>query len=208
METIETAVKSCITLILSNEHGAHWFEKKEFFAEIQDHTTFLKVINLNIVNASKNRRDIFINHYYTKYTSPKHPPSWMILESLTMGAISKLFQSLKRAQRKKIAKHFGVDEILLVSWLHILTYIRNLCAHHSRLWDRKLIIKPKVAKKFQQQLTDNRSFYAVTLIISVLQKNIGINNEWSYKLASLFNKYKEVIDLEKMGFPNDWNDFI
>ena len=32
------------------------------------------------------------------------------------------------------------------SWLHNLVYVRNICAHHARLWNRSLGIKPKIMK--------------------------------------------------------------
>ncbi|WP_349293799.1 Abi family protein [Marinobacter sp. M3C] len=36
---------------------------------------------------------------------------------------------------------------LLQSWLHTLTIVRNICAHHARLWNRELGIKPELPKK-------------------------------------------------------------
>jgi abortive infection bacteriophage resistance protein len=131
----------------------------------------------------------------------------MVLECLTMGNISKLFQSLEKEQRKKIAIHFGFDERLLMSWFHILTYVRNLCAHHSRLWDKKLIIKPKIAKKFQREMSDNNGIYVVAFIIDILLKEIGINLEWRNNLSSLLKRYGEIVNLEKMYFPKDWKEF-
>lgn len=208
IEAIEIAVKSCLTLTLSNEYGAHWFQRPELFGSQKDYRNFIEIVDSEVINKSKCSRDIFINHYYTKYTFPKYPPSWMVLECLTMGTISKLFQSLNREQRKKIAKHFGLDEIILVSWLHILTYIRNVCAHHSRLWDRKLTLKPKIAKVFKKEMANNLSFYVVAFITKVLIKRIGINLKWEGRLLALFNKHSSVIDLIKMGFPKNWEGFV
>lgn len=35
-----------------------------------------------------------------------------------------------------VAKACGLDGSVLGSWLHALSYVRNLAAHHPRLWNR------------------------------------------------------------------------
>ncbi|WP_338921411.1 Abi family protein [Pseudomonas silesiensis] len=40
--------------------------------------------------------------------------------------------------RKANATRFSLPFDVLASWLHTLTFIRNCCAHHSRLWPRTL----------------------------------------------------------------------
>lgn len=48
----------------------------------------------------------------------------------------------KDKDKKIIAEGFDLFAPLLESWLHTLTVIRNICAHHARLWNRELGIKP------------------------------------------------------------------
>ncbi len=46
---------------------------------------------------------------------------------------------IKRTDSHNISKDcFGIDEKILSSWIYTLVYIRNLCAHHSRIWNRTL----------------------------------------------------------------------
>ncbi len=51
------------------------------------------------------------------------------------------------ADRKAIARRLNLVAPLLESWLHTLTTIRNICAHHARLWNRELGIRPKLPEK-------------------------------------------------------------
>ena len=81
-------------------------------------------------------RDTFIDHYRRKYLDPKLPPIWMVAEIMSLGQLSKWMGNLKlRTDRSAIAKPYGLDESVLVSLAHHLTYVRNICAHHGRLWN-------------------------------------------------------------------------
>ncbi|WP_218118031.1 Abi family protein [Pelistega sp. MC2] len=48
-----------------------------------------------------------------------------------------------------MAKNLGLNAEILESWLKALNSIRNICAHHSRLWNRKLGIAIKIPQSSQ-----------------------------------------------------------
>ena len=69
---------------------------------------------------------------YNAYNTPATP-----LNNAHLAGF--LFGGLKRTDSNNISKDcFGIDEKILSSWIHTLVYIRNLCAHHSRIWNRTL----------------------------------------------------------------------
>jgi len=91
----------------------------------------------------KRSNEEFINHYFGKYGEPAFPPSWMTLEVVSMGTLSKLFSALDRinSSSRTIAKDLGLYKVeILKNWLHALSSLRNTCAHHSRLWNRRFTI--------------------------------------------------------------------
>jgi abortive infection bacteriophage resistance protein len=45
---------------------------------------------------------------------------------------------------KDVCDKFGLSHQMLSFWLHSISYIRNICAHHSRLWNRVCTIKPTI----------------------------------------------------------------
>ena len=108
----------------------------DVFADVQNH------IN-DQLNA--NKRAVFIEHYMNTYDNPPTPPSWMSVELLYFSELSKICQNLKsRKDRTDIAAAFGIaDETVFCSWLHTLNYLRNICAHHARLWNIELDVNPK-----------------------------------------------------------------
>ena len=93
-------------------------------------------------------------------------------------------------------------------WIHTLVYIRNLCAHHSRIWNRTLAIKPKVPNKLAEwKGISNSKIFCVFLIF---KKLIILPGEWeNFKnnLLQLLEEHND-IDMKRMGFPVDWKDRI
>ena len=94
----------------------------------------------------KRSREVFIGHYKKKYHGSKYFPIWIVTEVISFGALSQLFAGLRAYDQKEISKHFKAPHIVFKSWLHNLVYVRNICAHHARLWNRSLAIKPKIPK--------------------------------------------------------------
>ena len=94
-------------------------------------------------------REIFKKHYDGKYDNTLRPPAWMIFETTTFGTVSKFFSNLKAdlPARNEIVCFFGFKKSsakILVSWLQHLNLVRNICAHHSRLFSRSFVIKPMI----------------------------------------------------------------
>lgn len=135
VERIEVAVRAGISQTMSERHGAHWFMAAEHFVPRFRHDDFVERVKFDIGH-DKHRaaaRQTFIKHYYGKYDEPALPPSWMVFEVLSFGTISQAFKHLTRQNQKSIARLFQFDGSVLSSWLHALTYLRNLAAHHQRL---------------------------------------------------------------------------
>ncbi|WPP00446.1 Abi family protein [Pseudomonas sp. HR96] len=57
---------------------------------------------------------------------------------MTIGQLSRLFSDLHLHHRKTVAAKFGYNESVLVTWLKSLTILRNVCAHHGRLWNASI----------------------------------------------------------------------
>ena len=123
------------------------------------------------------RPEVFIKHYLDNYGSPSNPPAWMSFELLTMGDLSHLYKGLRnKADKKMIANFFEVHPTVFTSWLHTLTYVRNICAHHSRLWNKDLAIEPEkllkpvgpwLSKPFEN---NKRVFYFISVLRYMLKR--------------------------------------
>jgi abortive infection bacteriophage resistance protein len=209
VERIEVAIKAAISNVASVDYGSHWFLMKEPFKTSEASKKNKKTFNHDHwliqlkKDVEKNKSDIFIQHYMRHYDDPELPPSWMIFETLSLGTVSLLYKSLELGLQKKIAGLFSVPYRILESWLHTMSYLRNLCAHHSRIWNRTFTIKPKILNKYKNYVSENNMFFAQVFVIIRLLRIISQDSHWEERLERLLKEHPKV-DRSRMGFPENW----
>ena len=205
LEKIEIAVRTKMARIFSLAHGAFWIENASLFTNQTIYTATLDKIQEELDRSDEE----FILSFKSKYANP-FPPSFILLETTSFGALSRLYDILKPGKDKKdVAKSFGLPDKVFVSWLHSLVYIRNMCAHHARLWNRQVGIKPLYPKHTYNAWIDtngisNRRLYYVLSMIIYLLNTVNPKHTFKQKIENLFQKYPNV-DRMAMGFPNNWN---
>jgi abortive infection bacteriophage resistance protein len=205
IEKIEIALRSQITNEFSvASQNPFWYTEGKYFSDPVKHTSFLDGLSSYISRSN----DIFIKHFYNTYNNP-WPPVWVIFEILSMGQFSILYSiTATSLPRKAVADYFGVKETVLTTWLHTLVYVRNICAHHARLWNKDLRIPVKMPKKTANKWLSipnvtNRKVYIVLAIISYLLDTITPHHTFRQKVKDLLKKYPN-IDVTAMGFPKTW----
>ena len=131
------------------------------------------------------------------------------MEVTSFGSLSMLYKLLKPSlPKRKIANFYGVSDSVFESWLHSIVYVRNICAHHSRLWNKTLRIQPlfprKVSNTFISTPVRNDRLYYVLCIIQYLLLTVNPNTTFSARLKALLAEFPSV-DVRAMGFPKDWD---
>jgi abortive infection bacteriophage resistance protein len=119
------------------------------------------------------------------------------------GTISVAYMNLAHPKFGSVCGSYGLPHPVLISWLHSLNYIRNICAHHARLWNRDCRIKPLIARAYKSDLTPNERVYAQLVVMQILLARIAPGNHWALKLRDLLAEHP-AIPLISMGFPADW----
>jgi abortive infection bacteriophage resistance protein len=210
IERIEIAVRTVMTNELASKYGAHWYQNQDIFLPKFQHEHLIQTIKKETQYKAPDgtiqhkKREKFIKHYYDKYESPELPPIWMVAEVLPLGSWSMIFANLiDRENQKNICRHFGISYSVMESWLHSLAYLRNLCAHHSKLWNRSFTLKPMIANNYRQQLENNSRFSAQAAILKILLDVISPNSEWHNHLRYLVAQHS-IIDCRRMGFNDTW----
>lgn len=173
------------------------------FVNQKRHTAFLA----DAFDHLKRSKEDFIQQYYAAYDHPPHPPSWMVMECLSFGTLSQLYYNLKdRGCRKRVGDIFQQYSETLKSWMRALTFTRNICAHHARLWNRFFINTPK---NVDIPLTFNRDkspFLIQAYIMIKLMHAIAPGNHWKERLLLLFEEHDGLVPFSQMGFANDWRE--
>lgn len=199
IETIEISLRSILINKLSTEFGANWFEDPTLFKKEAIQKTILRTIQLETLEKKEKSHHTFIRHFYNNYDHTTLPPSWMVLEILSFGTLSYIFKHLATPAQKLVSQQYNIHYSVVASWMHSLTYTRNLCAHHSRLWNRSFTFRPIIEKTHKAQINDSSSFCAQDYVINRLLSKINTNNQWRNDLLSLFKKYP-FIDKKRMGY--------
>ncbi len=208
IEKIEIAFRTRIIYEYTLVHGSHWFKKKELFFN----ATFYERNLQKLKEEVKRSNETFIEHYFDNYDSPDLPPAWMTLEVISMGTLGKLFSNLKRdALKKKIAKSFGLKRSEhLENWMHALGDLRNICAHHGRVWNRRfptiLLLPYNTEYPFIEntQLNKNK-LYALICSINYIIRIIAPKSSYVAELKSLLENCP-MANCSDMGFPNKWEE--
>jgi abortive infection bacteriophage resistance protein len=201
LETIEVTFRACLTNAMSHKYGAHWYVQSDRYIGSYFFEHFIKIVDV----ICKKKEEAFLKHYFKKYNHPKYPPSWMIMECLPFGTLGQLLKNIRSiSDKKEICRIFEKQPVIIESWLDSLRYSRNICAHHSRLWNRWFVVAPKHAHD-DIIPCPKRSFCEQAHIIVRLLKAIGKTKslDWKSKLCNLFEKYSQ-IPIEQMGFNKDW----
>ena len=218
--------------------GSHWYLNESLFKSSYQHKRLLKEIEdkqskesndlqrdvkkierTSVSAEVKDRRierrvrENYARFYQHTYDSPKLMPGWAMVEELTLGSISHLYRGLaKDNDRKDIARRFDLPQEVLESWLHTLNFVRNCCAHHSRLWNRELSVQPKIPNGDNWQMPDRlepsqvqpkRRIYMVLLMLGHLMRQVSPDSQWHKKVKALVTLHPE-IPIFPMGLPDDW----
>lgn len=196
IERIEIALRTLIILELSALHRPFWYADKSLFHPKFDFNAHMSFVQERI-DKSKHKT-LFIQRFYEKYTAEKFPPSWMMMEILTFGEVIHIYKNLQRPYRKLVADRFKIDESILISWFSGLAIIRNICAHHERLWNKNL--RPPKSLKGLPIQQENPKVYNFILVVIKFLETISPHSDWKNEVNALLENYPS-IPKRSVGFP-------
>lgn len=185
IERIEVAFRAAIanTLACDKACGPHFYLDAIHFTKTEDHRVFLK----NVLGLRETA--LPLKHYYSNYNTPSLPPIWVVLEEMSIGPLSRLLEGLHLDHRKSIAACFTYDESVLITWLKSLTTLRNLCAHHSRLWNTSITSNaPKYANAIQTEFppqADRGRVFSRAVVVQALMRVIDPASDWKAQFRAV-----------------------
>lgn len=208
IERIEIALRTKMIYHLSLAYGTEWYLDSSLFPNKKYFSKFQTKIHDELSHSSEE----FIIKHYKKHPT-ENPESWKALEVLTLGALSKLYHNLNHQlpEKNKIANEFGLyNQKHLGSWMITITLIRNIIAHHGRLWNRVIINKydwpdkaPAPILNYKPDNFQRRKIFPILSAILYLNNNISPGHHLKSNLFDLFEDFHQ-IPLYKMGFPKGW----
>jgi len=204
LEKIEISIRSKMMYVLSHDYDPFWHADPKLFKSFPAYEKTLA----NLESEYSRSKEEFIVNFKNKYDNPL-PPSWILLEISSFGTVSSLYSNLIPGRPKRqVANHFGLNDTVLQSWMHSIVYLRNMCAHHSRLWNNNLNISPVIPYKtskpwlLNQDVSNKRTYFMLSILLYLLQ-TINPKNSFVKRFVALLEAYPN-IDVKAMGFSENW----
>jgi abortive infection bacteriophage resistance protein len=228
MPQLEIALRTVLDSVMSHTAGhCFWYLQPQWFAKGKHPTHVISTLNGAFCKSAEKYADHYRDTYYNEQSGmfKNMPPFWVISELSTFGQIKDFFENLKEdaspfpattlpkstvldkmAQRRFGAKHFRD----LAKWVHMLRDVRNVCAHHGRLWNKNFLAPPSiqsfVSKPFPPVAGSTNSIYAALVVVRIMCKAIGISDSIKPELTRLFSQFPEAaLHKVSMGMPLDWD---
>lgn len=217
LESIEFTLRAKIAYHFGISLGVHCHLEVENFNQRDNHEKLLDMVKWKLDPNNYSRHQI-IKFHQERYNDDV--PIYKFVEILTLGQLSKLFSNIKNEEiQLEILKNFKKGEHklnikTLSSWFKTITDIRNICAHHELLWDRKFepaVIRNKVWKNsivYRDKDKEVYSIFSILLICKVLILDQDTFQVFIYSLKDLINKYSEIIQLSDLRFPENWIEIL
>lgn len=209
LEDIEVALRTHIAYILGKRGSTSYLNVSNFASDAH-HSDFLKELKSAL---SDNKNEAFIKHHNTKYGGTL--PVWVVVETLSFGAVSRLFTALDNDIKEEICEqyYYGIPPKYIENWLECLVVVRNLCAHHARLFNRGLPNAIKFSRQEFSYIVDRggydsnavgKKLFFPVIILDRLSPSSSVRFRNTFQ--TLREKYP-FVDVKHYGFLNNW-EFI
>ena len=208
IQDIEIALRTRIIQCFSLKYGAFWFMDVRLF---KNESIFAACLE-NIQKEVNRSNEDFLKEHFKKYDEPSLPPVWKTMEVISFGTLSKLYCNFNdTGVKKQVAKSFGLPQYLyLESWMKCASVLRNYCAHHARLWNRRFPIMPQLPKRLPLKWIGTNcirpiKLYAQLCCLAYWEQSINPNSQFKSGIKTLLSNTPQTT-LKAMGFPANWRE--
>lgn len=208
LEVIEIDVRAYLAHHFGKRHGAFGHTDAAKFFQRFDHADLMVRLHEETDRSS----ELFIKHFRRTYAEYPDLPVWMLTEVMSFGTLTRMFRGMVRDDQRVVSSRYTLQPSIFGPILLHLVYVRNLCAHHSRLWDRVWSIKPTLPNgplwKAPIIPGNDRLYSTLCLIQHLLNRCPAIGSfapDWRDRLHALLATPPNTPHaLACMGMPTTW----
>ena len=201
----EVSTRSRLAYELGHAFGPLAYADASHFKSKKQHAFTLRKIDAEIQRSKED----FILHFRNTHGMSR-PPIWAACEVMSFGNVSTLYALIRHDRdKKRIASTYGLSIGDFGSLLHHVAYIRNLCAHHSRLWNRKFTITVSLPRKHPANVVaslhppEDRRIYNTLVLLAHMMNIVQPGSQWAARARQLIESQTFPVAIH-MGFPHDW----
>lgn len=208
LEIIEVFSRTRIAYYFSQEHqnennDCHYYP--QHFMNFKIHESIIKRLTDQI---EKNKEVPFVKKHIESYDG--RMPLWAAVEILSFSSVSQLYSIMLHDDKVQISKSVGHTPLYFENWLHVLSVLRNRCAHYGRLYGVTIappIQLPKALKQNYPLVINNSLFAAVCIMIKLLPNKL-VANDFIESLSNLIQEYDTRISMKELSFPINWKTIL
>ncbi|GIQ70831.1 Abi family protein [Xylanibacillus composti] len=204
-EYVEISMRSLISYHLAHKYGVECYNEPVNFSfrKSIDYDKFISKLYEELDRS----KEIFVSHH--KHNYRQRYPIWVAVEVLSFSSLSILYTNMKPEDKRVICKQFGLKtNKLMDSWLHSLCILRNRCAHFSRIYDTKLTHQVALTFDAQKLKIKPNTLFGAIFTLKYLVQDQTTWSSWITELNSLLDHYNHVCELYRIGFPEDWENYL
>ena len=176
-----------------DEIGYERHFQNDAFADSKRHNEALQKVLL-VFTQSKDQR---AKHYRATYTEPPLPPIWMLKEFLTFGTSARLYAALSGSVRTDVAAQFGITSLpVFDSWVPGFVDLRNVCAHHDRLFNRRFQKQPQRLRRASIPVAPPPTLKAQIECLDYALTSANAGGNLVSRVQKVLNRYPEVQNAE------------
>lgn len=214
LELIEIDLCTSVAHIFGKTYGAFGHSIAANFHQRFDFKTTHAHWLSKLHDETTRSNELFVKHFRQKYIEYPNLPIWAVTEIMSFGSLSRMVGALHKHDRQVVAAEYGIPAKVLSSLTHHFAYVRNLCAHHSRLWDRVWSIKPDLPRHADWMpphiVSNERLFTTLLLMRKLLLRSPEIKpeaDECRDRVNALLSNPPAVGNPSAvMGLTNNWMD--
>mgnify|MGYP001067855754 CR=1 FL=1 len=208
MEVVELDIRTSVAYTFGETYGAFGHTDPANFFKHFKHRKWYS--GLKFETERSNER--FVEHFKNTYDNYPDLPIWVVTEIMSFGTLSRMIEGMSKSDVKRVAARYKFQPLHFISCLHHLVYVRNICAHHARLWDREWSIKPILppGNAWSPPLLpgNDRLFASLLLqnrIMRACKAESSFTRGWRTRIVAHIENAPDCPDaLGKMGFTKDW----
>lgn len=215
---VEVSVRARWAHVLGEKYGAQAYEQLPVFCDLtakekkkQAAAKYLLDNLASLDHELSRSKEVFVT-YFRFEKQVLRPPIWVISEAMSFGLLSRFYDGIARdSDKKRIARTYDLSVDGLRSVLQQAVYLRNLCAHHSRLWNRKLTVKVSLPTSQPPAIIsslnppETKRLYNSLVLLGHMESTISPGTDWKHRLRAHLETLNDPSHIE-MGFPTDWRD--
>ena len=210
IERIGIAARSAWVQEMSIKHGPHCYLNPQLFKPGFNHQEQLEQLRGQLQQSN----ETFVIHYRQTYSDPELPPIWAMTELISLGTLRAWIAASELEGKTKVARSLGMPSAQVLNGvLHSLNLLRNISAHHGRLWNRLIVKRLPKIKKVQSLLVmeevdgegaqPSKKLYNYLVVMAIIVRKVAPLTTWPSRMADVISSMP-LDQQEAMGCPVGW----